>query len=358
MKKHVIAPLLLFTAGILTQCFIKADYRNEKRVTIESGPKMAAPKPLFRDPVHDGAADPVVVYSKPHARWLMFYTNRRANVQNTSGVEWVHGSRIGIAESQDGLLWRYRDTADINFRPVSDYTHWAPEVIGHDGIFHMYLTFVPGVFQDWSHARDIIHLTSKNLTDWKYESTLELSSKKVIDACVFQMENGTWRMWYNNEADDKSIYYADSPDLYQWEDKGKALGDRPGEGPVVFRWKDAYWMIVDVWRGLGVYSSDDLEIWLRQEENLVEHPGTGLDDQVKGGHADVVVNGDKAFLYYFTHPGRYMSGEGCDGYAQRRSAIQVTELKYENGKLICDRNREVDAKLDPSFDKKGRNEDS
>jgi len=38
-------------------------------------------------------------------------------------------------------------------------------------------------------------------------------------------------MWYNNEVDRKSIYYADSPDLYEWDDKGKAMGDRPGEGP-------------------------------------------------------------------------------------------------------------------------------
>src|SRR5690242_6129224 len=45
-----------------------------------------APKPLYRDPVYDGAADPVVIWN-PHAkRWWMFYTNRRANVPGLSGV--------------------------------------------------------------------------------------------------------------------------------------------------------------------------------------------------------------------------------------------------------------------------------
>src|SRR5690606_6361526 len=45
----------------------------------------AAPKPLFRDPIHDGAADPVVIWN-PHAqRWWMFYTNRRANIPGLSG---------------------------------------------------------------------------------------------------------------------------------------------------------------------------------------------------------------------------------------------------------------------------------
>jgi uncharacterized protein (TIGR00730 family) len=37
-------------------------------------------------------------------------------------------------------------------------------------------------------------------------------------------------MWYNNERDRKSIYYADSPDLDTWQDKGKAVDDQGGEG--------------------------------------------------------------------------------------------------------------------------------
>ena len=62
-----------------------------------------AAKPLFRDPVHDGAADPVVVWNPHEKKWFMFYTNRRANVpaDQTPGVTWVHGTRIGIAESSD-----------------------------------------------------------------------------------------------------------------------------------------------------------------------------------------------------------------------------------------------------------------
>jgi hypothetical protein len=71
-------------------------------------PTQAAPKttpaavPLFRDPIHDGAADPVVIYNPGHKAWWMFYTNRRADIDDTTGVRWVHGTRIGIAESRDG----------------------------------------------------------------------------------------------------------------------------------------------------------------------------------------------------------------------------------------------------------------
>jgi hypothetical protein len=181
-------------------------------------------------------------------------------------------------------------------------------------------------------------LTSNDLLKWDYQSTLKLASDRVIDACVLQLPDGTWRMWYNNERDNKSIYYADSPNLYRWIDRGKAVGERPGEGPKVFQWQGKYWMIVDVWSGLGVYYSEDLLSWKRQQRNLLEDPGTGPDDQVKGGHPDVVVSGERAYLFYFTHPSRREDGPQSP-YEQARSSIQVVELQYKDGELVCDRNQ-------------------
>jgi hypothetical protein len=112
-----------------------------------------ADKPLFRDPIHDGAADPVVIWNPDVQRWWMFYTNRRANVEGLSGVAWVHGTRIGIAESADrGATWTYLGTAEIELPPEiggDEPTHWAPDVMtGPDGTHHMYLTAVPGVFEN------------------------------------------------------------------------------------------------------------------------------------------------------------------------------------------------------------------
>ncbi|WP_174805801.1 glycoside hydrolase family protein [Hymenobacter jejuensis] len=299
-----------------------------------------APKPLYRDPVFDGAADPVVIWNKREQKWFMFYTNRRATDTTATGVTWVHGTRIGIAESGDGgATWRYRDTANVNYRPTPQYTHWAPDVVEANGLYHMFLTYVPGIFTDWNHPRAILHLTSTDLLNWKYESTLALSSEKVIDASVFRLPNGTWRMWYNNEKDGKSIYYADSPDLYHWQDKGLALKER-GEGPKVFRWHERYWMIIDKWQGMAVYSSTDLLHWQPQPERLVELPGKGTEDQAIGGHPDVVVQGDRAYLFYFTHPGRIPGApSAATGIATKRSLIQVTELHYLNGKLTCDRDQ-------------------
>ncbi|WP_443939361.1 family 43 glycosylhydrolase [Pedobacter sp. MW01-1-1] len=323
--------LLLFLSLSTTLSFAQSS-KKELRV----------PKPLYRDPIFDGAADPVVIWNKKEKKWFMYYTNRRANEKDLDGVSWVHGTRIGIAESKDGIQWKYRDTCDIQYR-LPDYTHWAPDVIENEGLYHMFLTYVPGIFTDWRHPRYIIHLTSKNMVNWKFEAKLPLASDRCIDASVFKLPNNEgWRMYYNNEMAGKSIFYADSKDLYTWKDSGKRIvGDKGCEGPKVFAWKDKYWMIVDNWKGLGVYASTDLLNWKRQEKNILQEPGTGADDGVIGGHCDVIINKDRAFVIYFTHPGKTPENKGIDNYTTRRSSIQMAELTYQNGEITCNRDQEL-----------------
>ncbi len=303
-----------------------------------------APKPLYDDPIYHGAADPVVLYNKAKKKWWMFYTNRRASIEDST-VQWVHGTRIGIAESKDGVKWKYVDTCNIQYWPDAGYTHWAPDIIEEKGTFHMYLTYVPGTFKDWNHPRVIVHLTSTDLRNWDYQSTLKLVNEKVIDASVYKINDTLYRMWYNNERDGKSIYYADSKDLYKWVDKGKAIATR-GEGPKVFYWQQQYFMIVDAWKGMEIFSSNDLLNWKKQTNRLLENPGKGKDDQAIGGHCDVVVNNGRAFVYYFTHPGRSKANPAPRGsYDDKRSVIQLAELKYVNGEIVCDRDEKVILKL-------------
>lgn len=306
--------------------------------------QQGAPQPLFADPIHDGAADPVIIWNKHTKQWWMFYTNRRAaNTDDTAGVKWVHGTRIGIAVSSNGKDWKYKDTANINYRPDEGYTFWAPDVIAENGTYHMYLTYVPGTFNDWNHPRVIVHLTSKDLLNWAYQSTLPLANNKVIDASVYKLPDGTWRLWYNNEQDGKSIYYADSKDLYTWQDKGKAIAAR-GEGAKVFHYGDQYWMLVDVWKGMELYHSKDLLNWTKQPTRILEQPGKGKDDQAIGGHADVLLNDGKIYVFYFTHPGRAKGGDPTD---QRRSVIQLTQLFLQGEELKCDRDKPVLISLKP-----------
>jgi hypothetical protein len=318
-------------------------------------PAPVAAKPLFRDPVFDGAADPIVVWHPQKQRWWMFYTNRRANVPGLSGVAWVHGTRIGIAESADGgATWRRLGDAEIEL-PIEvggrEPTHWAPDIVtGRDGTYHMYLTVVPGVFENWQHPRHLVHLTSVDLWKWTYVSTLRLSADRVIDACVAEMPGGGWRLWYNNERDGKSIYHADSRDLRTWTDRGKVTSLRArGEGPFVFTWRGWHWMLVDTWRGLGVYRSLDLERWEQQPGLLLDRPGRGPDDGVNGGHPGVVVSGGRAYCFYFTHPGRAgtISPQDKDSLELRRSSIHGVELFEQDGWLACDRDAPLRIALEP-----------
>jgi hypothetical protein len=70
--------------------------------------------PIYRDALWGGASDPVLIRREgtAPAEWWMFYTQRRASFEG-EGVEWVHGSRIGIAVSHDGgASWVYRGVVD------------------------------------------------------------------------------------------------------------------------------------------------------------------------------------------------------------------------------------------------------
>ena len=98
-----------------------------------------------------------------------------------------------------------------------DYTYWAPEVIWDNGVYHMFLSYVPGIFNDWNHPRQIVHLTSKDGVKWETIGPIDLKSDRVIDACVMQVPGGRWRMWYKDERAKRSLCYADSPDLMKWE---------------------------------------------------------------------------------------------------------------------------------------------
>ena len=78
----------------------------------------------------------------------------------------------------------------------------------------------------------------------------------------------------------------------------------------------------------------------------MEQPGKGKDDAAIGGHCDVVVNDGKAYVFYFTHPGRSVANPAPkNSFEAKRSVIQVAELKYENGELTCDRDEQVKINL-------------
>lgn len=308
-------------------------------------------KPLYRDPIYDSAADPMVIYNETERNWWMFYTQRRANFASR-GVSGAYGCKIGVAVSDDGgNYWYYRGALDLEFE-FGHNTFWAPEIVNHDGVYHMFVSYIRGIHHLWKGDRSILHYTSSDLMDWKLERQVGLGSKGVIDPCIFKLKDGSYRMWFKDESNHAYTLYADSDDLYDWELKGEAITDCAHEGPNVFEYRGKYYMVTDCWDGQGVYSSDDLVKWKRQKNNILKQAGKGLMDGSRGAHADVLVHNDKAYIFYFTH---YNRGDEVEYKLLDEenippelnvTAVQVALLELdENGEIYCDRDKDITLSL-------------
>jgi hypothetical protein len=324
----------------------------------------APPAPLFSDPPHSAPTDPVLVRGPRRAdgvdEWWMFYTQRRSAADGP-GVSWVHGSDIGVATSTDGgITWAYRGVLEgIDPRPGRN-TLWAPEIVFAEGRFHMFVTYIEGVPDRWEgHAREILHHVSDDLVSWEYRGVVPLALERVIDACVFPLPGGGYRMWYKNESAGSATWAADSPDLETWAAPRPVITSHAHEGPNVFALGGWYWLIIDEWQGLGVYRSDDLTCWERTGR-ILDAPGLRPFDATLGHHADVVVGTtgdgeDVAWIFYFTHrvqpgseEGRRLDAERERGGPvpdSRRTDIQVAQARVVDGVLVCDRDAAVDLDL-------------
>ncbi len=304
---------------------------------------LPAPAPLFRDPIFDGPTDPTLIYNRYEKNWWIIYTQRRANVP-CHNVSWVHGTDLGVASSADhGQNWLYRGTLSLEAIEPGRNTFWAPEVLFARGCYHMFVSYITGVPDQWVGARHILHYTSDNLWDWSYRHTVSLPSDRVIDACVHPSYGG-WRMWYKDESDESHTHFADSPDLFQWTHRGRATEDQAQEGPNVFTLGSHHYLIADIWDGQAVYRSDDLLHWQRQDENILSGQGTRCEDNNRAHHADVEVFGNHAYMIYFVHPGQteYTYDGDPGSLALRRSSVQAAMLKEENGRLVALRDEPFD----------------
>ncbi|HEY6799508.1 MAG TPA: hypothetical protein VI121_02615, partial [Agromyces sp.] len=214
--------------------------------------------------------------------------------------------------------------------------------------YRMYLTVIDGIPDRWEgHPRRIVEYASDDLEHWRVVGDIPLSSDRVIDACVAHCPDGLWRLWYKDEADDSTTWAAASADLQSWRVEGRVIAGRPHEGPNVFELGGWWWMLVDEWRGMGVYRSADAVHWMRQggpDDVILGEPGRRSGDETFGRHGDVVVDatGAAATLYYFTHP--HWNGTelgSSDAADARRSAIFAAPLSVVHGILVCDRDAEL-----------------
>lgn len=292
--------------------------------------------PLFRDPIFDGASDPVVIWNNEENCYYMFYTQRRSTAMQI-GYSSIHGSKIGVASSIDGSKWLYRGTL-----PGLDFEHghntfWAPEVIYAQGKYHMYVSYITGIPTNWNHERKMIHYTADNLWQWQHQGEIKLSSNRVIDACVYEIAPNVYKMWYKDEVNQSHTYAAISEDLFHWEVCGAEITDCPHEGANVFEFGGKKWMIIDIWDGLAVYQSEDFTNWTRCSSALLKEPGIREMDHAVGRHADVLVIGEEAYIFYFVHPYEKIKEDCQDQGVVAKTVIQAARLVTDGTELFCDR---------------------
>lgn len=310
------------------------------------------PAPLYRDPVWDGAADPVVVWNPKRKAWWMLYTQRRAKAEEP-GVAWTHETEIGIAECKDrGVTWTYRGTLKLK-APDAKYSFWAPDIVrAPNGEFRIFVTYVPGPAKDhvnWGGERHVLQYKSRDMEHWTFVQRVPLASNYCIDPSMIRRSDGTWRMWYKDEGHRSETLAVDSPDLENWKPANDpGVSKLYGEAPKALSFGGFNWLLKDPNSGLDVYRSQDWTNWTYQGK-ILDKPGKRNSDGEIGKHADVVVSGGRAYIFYFTHPyGQdYPERNGFMRVPARVSAIQAAELKVVEGRLVCDRDAYFDMKLVP-----------
>ena len=100
----------------------------------------------------------------PDGTWWLFATQRRVD-DDGPGVSWVHGTDIAVATSDDGgLTWTHRGVVDGLDPGEGRNTLWAPEVVFAEGRFHMFVSYIAGIPEQWAgHERHILHHVSDDL---------------------------------------------------------------------------------------------------------------------------------------------------------------------------------------------------
>ncbi|MEL7119359.1 MAG: family 43 glycosylhydrolase [Bacteroidota bacterium] len=322
------------------------------------------PSPLFIDSNYHGSADPEIIWNEAEQQWYIYYTARRPALENT----WLR-TPIGVITSKDLINWSFKGYCKFDGEGGSkdeDETFWAPAIIAHQDKLHMFVTYKPDTtttLGPWGGPGAIIHYEAP-LTDpidgWKKVGNMHSDSLITIDASVYQT-GSEFHVWYKGKVKGNKkneLFHLTSKDLYNWESQGfsksdvfnaQVTGSGFEEAPYIFQWQDQYWLITDPHKGLFVYQSTDGENWNFQG-SILKEGGTRKFDSTMARHCSVAVIEDRAFIFYHVEPWRQYEadpklGKKIPTYEQplenRRCVLQMAELEWVDGKIVCDRNKSV-----------------
>lgn len=330
MKEYIIACLFLFSCGVNAQ---QTDF----------------PAPIYANPNYCGSCDPEIVWNPCTEEWIFFYTGRRPAL----GVAATCGNPIGVATSKDFIHWAFEGYCMFDGeggKPDSEHTFWAPGVIIDGNEAHMFVTYKEDATPPWGIGGCIAHYKApiaNMLSGWK-RVNVTISEDNCLDASVIKLKNGKFRMYYvggiNNPETKgrKTIRYAESDSLYNWQVKGNVLGEVNDnavhglgyqEGVYVFQLKGRFYMLTDPHKGLATYSSDDGVIWKYHGQIMQTGTSSRTLDWSQARHPSVIVKDNKAYMVYHVEPFRSEKAKGAGLEKHQRYAfIQMTELECtENG---------------------------
>ncbi|MEM9830914.1 MAG: family 43 glycosylhydrolase [Bacteroidota bacterium] len=326
---------------------------------------LTPPSPLFVDPNYHGSCDPEIIWNQQDSTWYIYYTSRRPTVENT----WLK-TPIGVINSKDLVDWNFEGYCQFDGKggkKDAEATYWAPAIISHQGKLHMFVTYKPDTLPDkgaWGGSGKIVHYETplnNPVTGWKKVADMHDTSLNTIDATVYPKDD-TFHVWFKGKekgAKKNELYHLASTDLYNWDSRGftesdvfneAVTGSGFEEAPYIFWWREKYWLITDPHLGLFVYQSEDGEDWQFQS-TILKEGGNRAMDSTMARHCSVAVIDDQAFIVYHVEPWRRYDLEDKKGrnripifkqpLKNRRSVLQIAELKIENGKLVCDRNEKI-----------------
>ena len=213
--------IVLFT---LNSCSVK-ETNNE---SIEIGEIIT----LYKIPYLN---DHTIIYNSKEHRWHLY------------GIESPHTSFIHLtADSLTQPGWMKENSFFDGGAEI-----WAPHIIYHDNLYHMYYTKI-------GMPREIHHVVSENLYKWSKSAVPVLAlfnefsdNLKNKDPMVFRdKEKKQWVMYYSMMKDDKHwvVGYSTSNDLNKWSEPKICFDENaesPGvESPFVVKHGDYYYLFL------------------------------------------------------------------------------------------------------------------
>lgn len=321
--------------------------------------------PIFIDPNYHGSCDPEIIWNESANRYFIYYTARKGNQENT-----FLGTPIGVISSTDFVEWNFEGYCKfdgIGGEKDADETFWAPAIISSNGFLHLFVTYKPDTVPTkgaWGGPGKIVHYKTPldNPVDgWLKVGDMHDSTINALDATVYRKEE-LFHVWFKGKktgAAKNELYHMVSSDMKNWENAGfsksdvfnaEVTGSDFEEAPYIFQWKNNYWLLTDPHNGFFVYKSTDGEDWKFQGTILKEGGDRKLDGSM-ARHCSVAVKDERAFIVYHVEPWRRYDLEKKKGndripiYKQpvlnRRSVLQMAELEFLNGQLVCNRNKSL-----------------